>query len=422
MAEPGAPTQASKKGISRFVSVNAAPAPSPAVPPRPQGDLTRAFVEEIAQAVRTTWPTKSADNRWNRSRGARDLLCHLSDFPGETWQDRWEASGFNQPGHPVAVLRSAPRDRSQIGTGAACLFCLRIIQPSLEAFRSNVFLYYGKRFLTAQNDPLLEKFWGEVQSMPVNPVHHGTALFDVAVALTTQGIALADLTPAAFLHYAWECRRQGLVLGARGAGSRFPGHLAWQALHAMDHFPSHGPATLKAALLNGRSTVEELVDRYKIRHAGVRHLLITYLERRKPELDYSTLDNLSRHLAGNFWATIEQLASDQPDLRIDAGLYQRWRDQAAIRVDGKGRRDFDPILRAIRAFYADLQAWAAAEPGQWGDLGGALPRLRRGRARLRNPQTARQRTHGRLHSPTPTAAQHPRGTHGEPVRPPPRAP
>jgi len=199
----------------------------------------------------------------------------------------------------------------------------------------------------------------------VNPIHHGTALFDVAVALTTQGIALADLTPAAFLHYAWECRRQGLVLGARGAGSRFPGHLAWQVLHTIGHFPTRGPATLKAALLNGRLTVEELVDRYKIRHAGVRHLLIAYLERRKPELDYSTLDNLSRHLASHFWATIEQLAPGQPDLRIDGELYQRWRDQVAVRADGKGRRDFDPILRAVRAFYADLQAWAAAEPGQW---------------------------------------------------------
>ncbi|MFI9591154.1 tyrosine-type recombinase/integrase [Nonomuraea sp. NPDC052265] len=365
MAEAHASVRQSKKGISRFVSVKAAPAPIPAVPPRPQGDLTRASIEEIAEAVRTTWLTKSADNRWNRSRGARDLLHHLSQFPGETWQDRWEASGFNKSGSPVSVLRSAPRERSQIGTGAACLFCLRIIQPSLEAFRSNIFLYYGRRFLAAQSDPLLEKFWAEVQATPVNPIHHGSALFDVAVALTTQGIRLADLTPAAFLHYAWECRRQGLVLGARGAGSRFPGHLAWQVLHAMDHFPSHGPATLKAALLNGRLTVEELVDRYKIRHAGARQLLIAYLERRKPELDYSTLDNLSRHLVSNFWATIEHLAPDQPDLRIDSELYQRWRDQVAVRVDGKGRRDFDPILRAVRAFYSDLQAWAAAEPEQW---------------------------------------------------------
>lgn len=365
MADLGNVTRQGKKGLSRFVSVNAAPAPALAVPPCPQGDLTRATPEEIAQAVRTTWPTKSADNRWRRSRGARDLLQHLSEFPGQTWQERWQASGFNEPGRPVSVLRSAPRDRSQIGTGAACLFCLRVIRPSLEAFRSNQFLYYGRRFLAAQNDPLLDKFWEQVQAAPVNPVHHGTALFDVAAALTTQGITLADLTPPAFLHYAWECRRQGLVLGARGAGSRFPGHLAWQALHAMGHFPPNGPATLKAALLTGRLTVQEMVGRYPVRHAGVRQLLVSYLERRQPELDYSTLDNLSRHLASHFWSTIEELHPGQADLRIDGELYRRWREQAAIRADGKGRREFEPILRAIRAFYADLQAWAAAEPEQW---------------------------------------------------------
>lgn len=373
MADPVTPTRQGKKGSSRFVSVNAVPATPSAVPPRPQGDLTRASVEDVAAAIRATWPTNSADNRWRRSRGARDLLRHLEGFPGETWQQRWEVSGLNAPGRPVAVLQATRRGKSQLGVGAACLFCLRIIQSSLEAFRSNTFLYYGQRFLSAQNDPLLDKFWAEVQDMPVHPVHHQTALFDVAVALTTQGIALADLTPAAFLHYAWACRRQGLVLGQRGAGSRFPGHLAWQVLHAMGHFPSGGPATLKAALLTGRLTVQELVDRHKLRHAGVRQLLIAYLQRRKPELDYSTLDNLARHLASHFWATIEQLAPDQPDLRIDAELYRRWRDQVAIRADGKGRRDVEPVLRAIRAFYADLQAWAAAEPEQWAVWVAACP-------------------------------------------------
>jgi hypothetical protein len=94
-------------------------------------------------------------------------------------------------------------------------------------------------------------------------------------------------------------------------------------------------------------------------------MLIVYLERRKPEVDYSTLDNLARHLASYFWSTIEKLAPNQADPHIDREPFQRWRDQVAIRADGKGRREFEPILRAVRAVYADLQAWAAAEPEQW---------------------------------------------------------
>ncbi len=38
-------------------------------------------------------------------------------------------------------------------------------------------------------------------------------------------------------------------------------------------------------------------------------------------MDYSTLDQLSRSLAGLFWAKIETLAPGHPDLRISAELY-----------------------------------------------------------------------------------------------------
>ncbi|MEJ3745340.1 hypothetical protein WEI85_18860 [Actinomycetes bacterium KLBMP 9797] len=128
--------------------------------------------------------------------------------------------------------------------------------------------------------------------------------------MTTQGIALADLTPEAFLHYVWESRDHGLAFKGRGETGRgqFPGQLAWQVLHDMGHFPSGTPATLRAAVLSGRRTVQELLDRYNIRHQGVRQLLLDYLRRREPEMDYSTLDQLSRSLAGLFWAKIEALA------------------------------------------------------------------------------------------------------------------
>jgi hypothetical protein len=98
----------------------------------------------------------------------------------------------------------------EICVGAACLFGLRVIRPSLLALRSTRFHGYGQRFLTAQHDPLLKDFWKRVQDHPVHPMHHTAALFDVTVALTTQGIALAELTPEAFLHHVWQSRDQGL--------------------------------------------------------------------------------------------------------------------------------------------------------------------------------------------------------------------
>lgn len=368
MAEP-ATTQlheAARVLPTRFTAVDAAPAPPPAVPPRPRGELTRAGIEEIQRTVRAVWPgTPDAERR--RSRGARFLLEHLEGFPGQTWQQRWQASGLDEPRRPVSVLMHQQRERDEVSVGTACLFSLRVIQPSLRALRSTRFLGYGERFLTAQHDPLLEEFWRRVQDMPVHPTYHVGALFDVTVALTTQGIALADLTPEAFLHYVWEARDHGLNFKGRGKHSRgqFPGRLAWRALHAMGHFPPSTPSTLRAAVLSGRLTIEQLVDRYGVRHQGVRQLLIDYLERRSPELDYSSLDQLSRKLAGLFWAKIEKLAPAQADLRLDVELYQRWRDVLRTREDGRGRADAERVLLSVRSLYTDLHTWAVEEPEKW---------------------------------------------------------
>ena len=175
---------------TRFAGLRGEPA-QPTVAPKPCGDLTAADVDEIQQVVRGVWPG-SPDAVRRRARGARFLLEHLAGFPGLTWQQRWEASGLNERGRPVTVVKREQAERDEICVGTACVFSLRVIRPSLQALRSTRFLRYGERFLTAQRDPLLEEFWKRVQDTAVHPVHHGAALFDTTAALTTQGIALAD--------------------------------------------------------------------------------------------------------------------------------------------------------------------------------------------------------------------------------------
>jgi len=351
---------------SRFLSLRAAPAPLPALPPRPHGDLARAGIDEIEAVIRGVWPG-SRDAKRRRARGARLVLEHLEGFAGEDWQQRWESSGLNEPARPVGAVARKPSERDEVTVGTACLFSLRIIRPSLRAFRSTRFLGYGQRFLTAQHDPALDEFWRRVQESRVHPLHHVTGLFDVAAALTTEGIAFTDITPEAFLHYVWESRDHGLCFKGRGKQARglFPGQLAWQVLHAMGQFPAGTPATLRAALLSGQRTLEELVDRYQVRHRGVRALLLAYLERRSAELDYSTLDQLSRSLVGLFWAKVEDLAPGQADLRLDAELYGRWRETLDTRRDGGRRHEVERVLRSVRAFYLDLHSWAVEEPERW---------------------------------------------------------
>jgi integrase len=351
--------------------------------------------------MRAVW-LGSLDAQRRRGRGARLLLEHLEHFTGQTWQQRWQASALEEPGR-LSTLLHERKERDEISVGTACLFSLRVIRPSLQAFRSIRFLGYGQRFLTAQCDPMLEEFWQQLSDTPVHPLHHVAGLFDVAVALSTQGIAFADLTPEAFLHYIWESRDHGLNFKGRAKKCRgqFPGHLAWQVLHAMGHFSPGTPATLRAALLSGRRTIEELVDRYDIRHQGIRQLLVDYLERRSAELDYSTLEQLSRSLAGLFWAEIEALAPGQGDLRVGVELYGRWRDTLQTHRDGEKQRvEVERILRSVRSFYSDLHTWALEEPkwAAWvapcpipvGELRGIAVRQRRRKERMDDRVRQRQ--------------------------------
>jgi hypothetical protein len=67
-----------------------------------------------------------------------------------------------------------------------------------------------------------------------------------------------------------------------------------------------------------------------------------------------------------FWAKIEALAPGHPDLRIDAELYEQWREALNTRENAQGKRhEVDRILRSVRSFYTDLHSWAVEEPEMW---------------------------------------------------------
>lgn len=243
-----------------------------------------------------------------------------------------------------------------------------MIQPTLLAFRTNVLTDYASYFVTSQQDPLLDKYAEQTAAQDVPHLHRRGALFDVCCLLTVQGIALADLTPAALLHHTHENRQVRALLhpGSTKYANRFAGLSAWNVLHRMGHFLPDTPATMRAALHRGQLSVEQMVDRYQIHNQTVRQLLLDYFHRRAADTDYASLANLVLLVAHHFWEKTEQLNPDQTDLRIAPGLYARWRDMISTRDDGKPRAGQDSIVIAVRSFYYDLHTWVAAEPERWG--------------------------------------------------------
>lgn len=360
----------------------------PTLPPRPHADLTHATPEEIAAISQATWDDwRTREHR--REAAIKRLLRHLAQFPGETWQQRWEASGLDDPGHLVRDLeRAEDRGRSTLTGGLEALLCLRVIRPSLPAMRSNKFLTYAKTFRTAQDDPLLDVFFKQVATSEASRIYQSRALFDVCCALTTQGIALVDLTPEAFLFYAKECRELAGVVNT--STTRFTGHLAWEVLHEMEHFPPKTPRTLRTALRAGRLSVSQLVHRYPVAHPEIAQLFVDYLTRRQPGLDYTSLEGLSRELVSRFWCAVEKISPGEADLRLSEETYQQWRTELKFKPDGSPRLSQDITLMAVRAFYYDLQAWAAEQPEQWARWVAPCP--------IRDPETREKAARRRRNS------------------------
>lgn len=384
---------------TKFVrqAVVAAPAFVPEAPPQPQGDLGCASIEDIRTVAMRVWPEPVSRVK-SRARGLGRLGEHLQRFPGDTWQQRWEASGLNARGNPVRELSAKSDAAASLTQALEAMFALRIIQPTLEAFRSNQFKDYPAAFLAAQNDPELNHYVTAVENADTTRHFKRWARFDVCCALTIQGITFADLTPESFLHYAIATREAAM---AAYSISTYVGHLAWQVLHEIGHFPKTTPPTLRAALRAPQMTPTQLVDQYDVASPSVRQLLIDYLDRRSAELDYSSLSSLATILVLNFWKNVEKINPDQADLRLSEATYQQWRAAITLREDGTPRRA-DGVLFSVRALYFDIQAWAVHEPQRWAIWSVPCPISRSEiRATAKRRRRAKEKTHATIRTLQP---------------------
>lgn len=379
-------------------TITPAPASVPAVPPRPQGDLDTGTAETITGIADAIWPRGQARSSVRRQ-GLNWLLGYLEGHAGETWQERWLASGLNDGSRRVRELTTGnERVDRELGHSLMLLCCLRVVRPSLAAFRVNSFVRYHGHFEAAQNDPDLNRFLALVVAEDTSRHFKRCARFDVAAALTSQGSVFADLTAEALLHYAIATREGGWG----GGYESYVGHLAWQVLAASSHFPPQVPATLRGAMRAPAMTPAELVDRHNIDNLGIRDLFVDYLTRRSHDIDYVTLRDLAGDLCGKFWTQIVRINPQQSDLALSPEDYEAWRMTRAIRLEGSPRLSADAIVTNIRAFDLDLQGWAAQEPERWARWVAPSPiGSREGRSRAKAKRRAKERMDARIRTLQP---------------------
>jgi hypothetical protein len=130
--------------------------------------------------------------------------------------------------------------------------------------------------------------------------------------LTSQGIAFADLSAEAFLHYAVETRANHFGRGYE----LYVGHLALEGALPERPLPAGCPGD--AARCAAGTGDDPGRTRRKARHRqpAARQMVTAYLTRRSHDIDYTTLRQLATD--SNFWAEIERINPEPNDLALSA--------------------------------------------------------------------------------------------------------
>jgi integrase len=380
---------------ARLADADAAGPGQPALlaryPARPVPDCwaataqARARVLDLVASAATGLP----ESRIHAShrRGLPVLLDWLEEQPGQTWQQRWLASGADAAGAqwaagPAGWLRGRgmySASRLELMTSSLLVLVgADIIRPSLAWLLTG-----GRKRKLARNmicgrDPggfaALRQLCRDDPG--ITPAAQAKVLFRSAVIIAAKGGLLADIVIGDVL----EVLEAERVVRAR----RDSGAATFRMLREMGVFGS-GVPTLREICDTGQRTVEELVDRYPIACRPVRDLIVDYLKERQPSIDYVTLRYRAYQLVRCFWADLEQhhpgISSLSLPREVAAAWKQRLQTKATATTASSGgnavvtaeRLSYLDILASVRAFYLDLAEWALDDPARWGPWVAACP-------------------------------------------------
>ena len=316
--------------------------------------------------------------RW-RFRGAALAVAWLGDQPGDTWQQRWLASGAEAAGRgwKQACVPWLDRRGIHIGQrldllsiGVILAVCADIIRPSLGWLAApGVSTWALARNLQMSRDP--DGFAALQSSCAADarvtaPARQAT-MGRAAILVAAGGGTLSEVTAGDFLE----------LLDAEAQTQ--PRHdysaVSWRMLRQLGVFGPAAPTALAELRTTGQRTPAELIGRYRLACQPVRDLLVDYLQERQPALDYASLNHLAQHLGRWFWQDLEHHHPGIDTLRLPPEVATAWKQRlrSKITVPRPGgaaqrgpRLSCRHTLLAVRALYLDLAQWAAEDPARWG--------------------------------------------------------
>lgn len=334
-------------------------------------------------------------------RGIRAVLGWINDFPGETWDGRWFASGLDEAPRTGTAELSARLSLTpaQVSAGTAYIVKARLVRPSYEWLFSSTAWNVGPRnttFLEVAEPEETARLRDLPQYRAAHELVRRNAENAIARVMVRTGKRMGQLNGEDILAYSHI---------ARMSRRHTREHLAWELLVALGPLAGE-PPTLRvawhASVANRRHTVETLVKRYGIPESGVRNLLIDYLEELKPNMDYGSLEGLAYRLVRLFWAEVLDINPDQQNLHLAPDVAAQWRERMKVTLDGLPRRETASTYFAVRALYRDLAEWSHEQPERWAHWVAPIPLPRaESKAQSKQRRQVQARMQQRTRSLTP---------------------
>ena len=324
-------------------------------------------------------PFRPANGSGYRRYGTAKILEWLASFPGDSWQQRWKASGAEElPKEQWVDLPMrwrqatgkslAPHNHDAFQTGLLMLVCAGILRPALLWMARKA----SNRIVPVMRECRDPEGYARLQELidadpgGIAAGQAQMAMGRITMILACKGGLVRDITVGDYLDLLDAMRQTGTA----GSGRL----LAYRLLHALGHLGPDAPLTGRAFLqAAGQRTVEELVDRYRVRCRPVRDLFVEYLLERQPAVDYTTLSKLAGDLVRLFWADIEQHHPGIESISLPPEIAAGWRHRISYRPAARGGSGEELVPRAggrstmmnVRAFYLDIAQWALDEPHRW---------------------------------------------------------
>jgi len=368
---------------------------APAVAPPPVAGSAKSTGAELVAAfpprpLAASWPATEArrsavvdrvlaapfalDNplsQRNRRLGVLAMLGWLRGQPGDSWQQRWRASGAeDQPDWRLLVGTDRAKPLPHLTSGLLVLICADVIRPSLG---------WLLRFALARHNlaPEMARTRDAAAFAELTALCQGRvglqsqqrALTNIAIILAVKGGNVAAVRVGDCLELLAAAARTR-VTDDRHAESP----LFYQLLRAHGDLGPDAPAAIEMFFGRGQPSCEQLIDRYRIACRPVRDVLVDYLRERQPAVDFSSLQRLAYLLGKLFWADLEAHHPGIDSLQLPRDVAAAWKQRVLTRpkatkdngqVTGP-RLDGRSVLTAVRAFYLDLAEWADDDPARWG--------------------------------------------------------